>query len=315
MRVVSGAGWESVVSKVKSTNPAYAAGVVGPDGRVRCNSKPHTRVCDGERRCDLGRMGACTVEVGEKCPPRRACDGVGACVWGRHGQCPPTIAIGDPCPCGQLPVTGRERCHVHGGSTPRGLALPQTKHGLLSKDLPTRMASVSKEIEAAQAGQISLLEKMRALDAVWYGLAHEVENNPNDGPDAWVKLAEALKRMGAHGPVMTDDGGAEHSAEYMEAYKDARRIVAGRMKTYAALKAFLDVTERSRKLFDSQRRRDDALRLNMPIHRVLLMLTTLQDAVNEMLAELPITAEERNRARRRIADRVDLVLHGRGSGT
>ena len=41
--------------------------------------------------------------------------------------------------CRQPVITGRNRCRMHGGKTPRGLANPNTRTGLYSRDMPTQM--------------------------------------------------------------------------------------------------------------------------------------------------------------------------------
>ena len=41
--------------------------------------------------------------------------------------------------CRRRAVRGRNVCQMHGGVTPRGFALPQTKTGEYSKDVPTRL--------------------------------------------------------------------------------------------------------------------------------------------------------------------------------
>jgi hypothetical protein len=53
---------------------------------------------------------------------------------------------------------------MHGGKTPRGFALPQTKTGLHSKDLPTRLA-VRYEAALADPELLSLRSQVAVLDA------------------------------------------------------------------------------------------------------------------------------------------------------
>jgi hypothetical protein len=43
--------------------------------------------------------------------------------------------------CQLAPLTGRERCRMHGGKTPRGAALPQTTTGRYSKSMPVKLAA------------------------------------------------------------------------------------------------------------------------------------------------------------------------------
>lgn len=54
-------------------------------------------------------------------------------------QCGARTRSGRPCPT--PPVVGRQRCRMHGGATPRGIASPHFKTGRYSRDLPTRLAA------------------------------------------------------------------------------------------------------------------------------------------------------------------------------
>jgi hypothetical protein len=47
-------------------------------------------------------------------------------------------------------MTGRDVCYHHGGKTPRGEALPQTKHMGYSRSIPRRLASRYEEAIANQ---------------------------------------------------------------------------------------------------------------------------------------------------------------------
>lgn len=53
-------------------------------------------------------------------------------------KCGAKTRSGDPCK--NLCVTGSNRCRMHGGKTPRGMANVNTLHGRYSKAIPTRLA-------------------------------------------------------------------------------------------------------------------------------------------------------------------------------
>ena len=49
---------------------------------------------------------------------------------------------GEPC---RSPAMHNGRCRMHGGSTPNGLALPQTTHGRHSKYMPPLMREINEQ--------------------------------------------------------------------------------------------------------------------------------------------------------------------------
>lgn len=68
--------------------------------------------------------------------PRRICE--------RHCSSDLTTRPGEHCPNAPMP---NGRCRMHGGKTPRGEALPQTKHLRYSKSIPRRLAARYEEAE------------------------------------------------------------------------------------------------------------------------------------------------------------------------
>lgn len=54
-------------------------------------------------------------------------------------KCGAKTRAGTPCP--NSPVTGRERCRMHGGSQKRGIEHHSTRHGRYSKAMPVKLAA------------------------------------------------------------------------------------------------------------------------------------------------------------------------------
>ncbi len=83
-------------------------------------------------------------------------------------------------PCKNAPVTGSKRCRMHGGSTPRGMALPQTKHGRYSKDLPTRLL-VRYEEAISDPELLNLSAEIALTDAMTRDVMDSLErSDPKD---------------------------------------------------------------------------------------------------------------------------------------
>ena len=66
--------------------------------------------------------------------------------------------------CQQRAMIGRNVCYMHGGKTPRGFALPQTRHGRHSKDLPTRLQGRYLE-SINDADLLNLTDEIALTDA------------------------------------------------------------------------------------------------------------------------------------------------------
>lgn len=97
--------------------------------------------------------------------------------------CGAKTRAGHPCK-GQPMANGR--CRMHGGSTPTGLALPQTKTGRYSKHLPTRLG---ERYEAAlkDPDLLALRDEIALTDADIGRLLAQVEEEPPDDPEQFNK--------------------------------------------------------------------------------------------------------------------------------
>jgi hypothetical protein len=77
----------------------------------------------------------------------------------RDGACQSTI------------IMANGRCRIHGGATPRGFAHPNVRHGLRSKDLPTRLVALF-ERGLPNAPRLSLDREIHAVDEMILDRAH-----------------------------------------------------------------------------------------------------------------------------------------------
>ena len=91
-------------------------------------------------------------------------------------------------PCKQRPLAGRDRCRMHGGGTPRGTSLPQTKHGRYSRDLPTRMLATYQEA-LADDDLLSLREDIALYTAREGELLRRVKASESEA--AWLAIRKA----------------------------------------------------------------------------------------------------------------------------
>lgn len=73
--------------------------------------------------------------------------------------------------CRRSPVTGRSRCHVHGGATPRGIASPHFLHGRYSKALPVQLAATYEQARR-DPELLNLRDEIALIDARMSELLH-----------------------------------------------------------------------------------------------------------------------------------------------
>lgn len=107
--------------------------------------------------------------------------------------------------CQRAPSLNRERCKLHGGATPRGIASVHTKRGYMSQDLPTRLMA---HMEAALNDQ--QLHSMNRDIAFVSARIDDVLSrlvNDHDARTAWEKLLS-------------------HKEEFTTAHSDEARTLA-----------------------------------------------------------------------------------------
>lgn len=99
-----------------------------------------------------------------------------------------TKAGGTPCQRGV--VKGRDRCYLHGGKTPRGLANANTVHGRKSKDLPDRLQpNLERAIHDPELS--SLQDEIVILDVL---IGDRVQSLDRDESGAtWYRLRDLVK--------------------------------------------------------------------------------------------------------------------------
>jgi hypothetical protein len=177
-------------------------------------------------------------------------------------------------------------CQVHGGPTPRGLALPQTTHGLYSKSMPLRMAA--KYREALEDVDLLSLRREAAL--------------------LTTQLAEALERLdtGETGQLWTDLGRAwadmlaESGPKKAAALNEIGRMIERGASDAAAAREIRGVILDKTRVAESERKRLVEAHQVISAERLLALVGALSAAI---LEEVP----DRER-RARILDRFDRLL-------
>jgi hypothetical protein len=91
--------------------------------------------------------------------------------------------------CRRVPNTGRSRCHVHGGATPRGLSSPHFKHGRYSTALPERLAA-TYEAALRDPELLDLRDEIALIDVRTTEMFGAAENIPVD----WNEIRASMEQ-------------------------------------------------------------------------------------------------------------------------
>lgn len=166
-------------------------------------------------------------------------------------------------------MAGSNRCRMHGGKTPRGKDLPQTKHARYSEDLPDRLAERFEEAVADQ--ELYDLHTETAL--------------------LQARISDLLKRVdsGESGHLWRQLG--QVWSLYMEALTigDEDEIVLKRRQIgdlierggadYKAWEELAKTVEQKRKLAELDRKRQVDLHLTIPVQRLTALVLMLNDSI------------------------------------
>jgi len=177
--------------------------------------------------------------------------------------------------CGGWAVPGGDKCHWHGGKTPRGIALPQTKHGRYSKSLPTRMLAVY-EAALVDPELLSTRDDMAKLVARLVDLHARVDTGEAGGLWRGVRVAwREYKRAQAGGK--TDVMGA--------AAATLDRLIDDGVADYLAWDEILKTAELIRRLRETERKRLEALHATVTADQLAVFVGALTDSVRRHITD------------------------------
>jgi hypothetical protein len=173
--------------------------------------------------------------------------------------------------CRRSATPGREVCYYHGGRTPRGFALPQTKTGRWSKDLPTRLAA-HYDASLTDEELLCLRDDISLLDA----RMHDILTSLGDGDTRklWEDLHQAWDAY-EYAAFEKDTDKAK------KALTDIGRIIKRGHAIYASWSEVYGVTDQRRKLVESERKRLVELQAVITVERLMLLITAIAGVVRE----------------------------------
>jgi hypothetical protein len=167
---------------------------------------------------------------------------------------------------------------MHGGLTPRGYGLPQTKHGRYSKDLPTRLAARYKQ--AVQ--DPDLLNLRSEIGLVDTRLAELVSGL--DG-EASSRLWDAVQATTAGLRKAALSGDTVAMARIIQ---ELERLSAEGLATFSAWGDILTLLDQRRKLVDSERRRQEAMQQSITVEKAMLMIAAIASIIKDYVPDTRI---------------------------
>jgi hypothetical protein len=182
--------------------------------------------------------------------------------------------------CRRFPTPGRTVCRFHGGKTPRGVALPQSKGGRYSRDLPTRLAERYAEA-LRDAVLLELREEIALLDARLADVLGRVDSGESGA--AWAALGRLL---GAYRRAQAE-GRADEAARAVD---EIERLIRGGGRDYAAWAEARSLIDQRRRLVESERRRLVEARQMISVEQAMLFVTALAEAARRHVTDPRVLA-------------------------
>lgn len=185
----------------------------------------------------------------------------------------PLLAAGDPCPCGDRAMPNG-RCKVHGGKTPKGMALPQTTHGRYSTDLPTRLASSFDRMMEGSGEHVVLESELAVLRVHLADLLHRVDSGESGRlvanlQSAWREFSAANR--------------ANDADRMQAALADLGHLVTRAAADHAAWQDVGQTIERIRRLSETEQRRITSGQRSITEAQMVATLAVFTSAVREVV--------------------------------
>lgn len=178
-------------------------------------------------------------------------------------------------PCKLAPVTGRTRCRMHGGRSPRGAAHPSTTSGIRSLDFPTRLGATYRAA-LADPDLVTLRGEAALLEARLVDLLGRVDTG--EAGAIWQELGRAAAEFTR----------ASRAADSVAALTAAREMVALATRGEEDRLTWTDVlrtVDALRRVKDSERKRIESAHNVLTVDRAMLLVGALTDAVRRHVSD------------------------------
>jgi hypothetical protein len=161
---------------------------------------------------------------------------------------------------------------VHGGSTPTGLALPQTVTGRYSKHIPTRLAARYLESKS-DPELLNLRDEISLLDSRISDIM-ESANNSESG-HLWKSLKNALREYDKQARSSAKDA----DAKMADAFAQMRWLINEGYAEWQTWREAREIVQERKSLVDSERARLKDMQQMITAEQAMVFLARVTHAV------------------------------------
>lgn len=178
-------------------------------------------------------------------------------------------------PCLKPPMVNRNRCELHGGKSPRGVAHPRFTTGTYSKDMPSRMAerynqAMKDEKLLELKGDIALVEA-RIADLL-------TRVDTGESGETWRRLDKTYNDMRK---ASTD----HNQAKFVMYLNDVGNLIKKGLHDYAAWDEVFRGVKTKQRLAESEHKRMVALKQTMTAEQAAGMLGFVINTIRKHIYE------------------------------
>jgi predicted nucleic acid-binding Zn-ribbon protein len=209
-------------------------------------------------------------------------------------ECP---ECGEPRAC-RRPVSAEgQRCRVHGGASPAGIASPHFKHGRRGKYLPTRLLERYEEA-VGDSELLALRDEIALIDVRINELLERIDTG--ESAALWAQLGAKFEKM-QQAYASQDDSG------FARAVKGLGAIIEQGGRADQVWDDIGNVIEQRRKLVESERKRLVDMQQMLTAEQAMTLLAAVVDVVRRNVTDRDALAAIS-------ADVKRIVLAGPGRG-
>lgn len=172
------------------------------------------------------------------------------------------------------PAMANGRCRMHGGKTPTGLALPQTKHGRYSKYIPDRLQA-RYETALGDAQLLELRHEVALIDARLADLLARVDTG-----EAGALWRRAQGLMRSYGQARRD---GDDAAEGL--LRELQEVLGRGVADALAWAEVHGVIEQRRKLVESERKRLVEQQQLITVERAMLLVGAISGIIQKHVTD------------------------------